>query len=105
MDAAPPPAQNAAPHPGTPNPHWHPHKSHRIEDDGRIHALEGYRIHVEPVRRNLRDARRLCDEIDCDACIHDCQCLRCSGWCLCDNPPEPATYRDRPAPDRSGEVR
>lgn len=105
MDAAPPPAQNAEHHPAPPHPHWHPKPSHRIEDDGRIHALEGYRIHVEPVRRNLRDARRLCDEIDCDACIHDCPCLRCSGWCLCDHPPEPTAYRDRPVPGSTGEIR
>lgn len=115
MLASPPPEQTPAtaapsrredePRAVTSNPHWHPKPSHRIAEDGRIHALAGYRIHIEPMRRNLRDARRLCDEITCGACIHDCSCLPCSGWCLCDTPPEPTTYRDRPAPDRDGEAR
>ncbi len=93
------------PHPAPVNPHWHPKPSHRIAEDGRIHALAGYRIHIEPMRRNLRDARRLCDETTCGACIHDCQCLACSGWCVCDQPPEPTTYRDRPTPDQDSEAR
>ncbi|MCX4099115.1 hypothetical protein [Nocardia sp. alder85J] len=75
-----------------PRPHWHPKNSHTIADDGRIHALAGYRIHVDPIRRNLRDTRRLCDETTCDACIHDCQCFDCSGWCRCDTPPESTAY-------------
>lgn len=62
-------AQNA------PRPHWHPKSSHRIADDGRIHALTGYRIHIEPGRRHSRDARRLCDELSCEACTHNCQCF------------------------------
>ncbi|MEU6562676.1 hypothetical protein [Nocardia nova] len=75
-----------------PTPHWHPQRSSRTGADGRIHALEGYRIHVEPMRRNLRDSRRLCDEYTCDACVHSCACLACSGWCLCETPPTPTTY-------------
>ncbi|MGW5441428.1 hypothetical protein [Nocardia asteroides] len=112
MIASPPPDPTPAtaapsrrddePRPVTSNPHWHPKPSWRIAEDGRIHALAGYRIHIEPMRRNLRDARRLCDEITCGACIHDCRCLDCSGWCLCDTPPEPTTYRDRPAPESDG---
>ncbi|MGN2642311.1 hypothetical protein ACTD5D_40310 [Nocardia takedensis] len=88
---------DTTPEPGaTPRLHWHPKKSHRIAADGRIHALIGYRIHIEPMRANLRDSRRLCDEITCDACLHDCQCLACSGWCRCDTPPESTTYTDDP---------
>ncbi len=89
-----------APQDTEPRPHWHPKPSHRISADGRIHALIGYRIHVEPMRRNLRDARRLCDEWACDACVHDCDCFECSGWCLCDTPPKPTAYAlppDHPA--------
>lgn len=99
--SSPPPPPDDRPD-AEPRPHWHPRKSHHIAADGRIHALIGYRIHVEPMRRNLRDARRLCDEMTCDACVHDCQCLACSGWCLCDTPPTPAVYA-RPPDHAAGE--
>lgn len=75
-----------------PRLHWHPRKSHHIAEDGRIHALKGYRIHIERGRKHFRDSRRLCDELYCEACTHNCECLTCSGWCGCDNPPEPTTY-------------
>ncbi|WP_225731072.1 MULTISPECIES: YaaA family protein [unclassified Nocardia] len=79
--------------PGTaPRPHWHPKPSSRRGADGRIHALPGYRIHVEPMRRHFPDARRLCDELTCDACVHTCTCFACSGWCRCDTPPQPTVY-------------
>jgi hypothetical protein len=61
--------------------HWHPKPSSRISTDGRIHATEGYRTHL------IHGVH--CDERDCEACIHDCDCARCDGWCRCDRPPNP----------------
>ncbi|MBS2531962.1 hypothetical protein KGQ20_04180 [Catenulispora sp. NF23] len=59
--------------------HWHPRPSSWIGADGRIHAPEGWRTHlVHGVH---------CDERDCEACIHDCDCARCDPWCGCERPP------------------
>src|SRR2546423_1305614 len=61
--------------------HWHPKPSSWIGADGRIHAPEGWRTHL------IHGVH--CDERDCQACIHDCECARCDPWCRCDRPPNP----------------
>lgn len=83
----------APPHAAGTRVHWHPKRTWVAGPDGRIHAPEGYRVHVEPMRRYRHD--RLCDEITCERCVHDCDCMDCSGWCQCDTPPEKAVFASR----------